>query len=143
MGTASPCFKDKLYCIAIVLLVLLPSNAAAQTCQTGNDMDAPLRTAIANAAQKMQQGFGPLGDVMQEATAYADHFLKTNDELADMQAKLVDQFSKVPAATGPAGVAVQKLANDYNDLAFQAAGATQQIYAAAAAMVYFHSTGGG
>jgi|SRR5215469_5800950 len=52
MGTASPCFKDKLYCIAIVLLVLLPSNAAAQTCQTGNDMDAPLRTAITNAAQR-------------------------------------------------------------------------------------------
>jgi len=52
MGRASPCFKDKLYCIAIVLLVLLPSNAAAQTCQTGNDMDAPLRTAITNAAQR-------------------------------------------------------------------------------------------
>jgi hypothetical protein len=38
--------------MAIVLLALLPWNAAAQTCQTAGDMDATLRTAIANAADR-------------------------------------------------------------------------------------------
>jgi len=52
MGPALRCFQDPLYCMAIFLLALLPSKAAAQTCQTANDMDATLRTAITNAAQR-------------------------------------------------------------------------------------------
>src|SRR5215472_9571411 len=52
MGPASRCFKGQLYSMAMVLLALLPSSAAAQTCQTANDMDATLRTAISNAAQR-------------------------------------------------------------------------------------------
>jgi len=52
MGPALRCFKDQFYCLAILLLAWLPSNAAAQTCQTANDMDATLRTAISNAADR-------------------------------------------------------------------------------------------
>jgi hypothetical protein len=52
MGPSSRFFKGQLYCMAMVLLALLPSNAAAQTCQTANDMDATLRTALTNAAQR-------------------------------------------------------------------------------------------
>jgi len=48
MGPVSRCF-DLLYGMAIVLLALLPGNAGAQTCQTANDMDPALRTAITNA----------------------------------------------------------------------------------------------
>ncbi|HXJ88357.1 MAG TPA: hypothetical protein VMS18_16160 [Candidatus Binatia bacterium] len=43
---------DRLYCIAIVLLTFHSGNATAQTCQTTSDMDATLRTAIANAADR-------------------------------------------------------------------------------------------
>ena len=52
MGPAWRCFKDHSYCMAIVLLALLPWNAAAQTCQTAGDMDATSRTAITNAADR-------------------------------------------------------------------------------------------
>jgi len=52
MGSALRCFMDRLYCMAIVLLTFLPWNATAQTCQTASDMDATLRTAIANAADR-------------------------------------------------------------------------------------------
>ncbi len=51
MGPVSRCF-DLLYCIAIVLLALLPGNAGAQTCQTANDMDPALRAAITSAGQR-------------------------------------------------------------------------------------------
>ena len=52
MGPVSRCFKDQLYCMAIFLLAFLPLNAGAQTCQTANDMDPALRTAITNAGQR-------------------------------------------------------------------------------------------
>ena len=52
MGPVSRCFKDQLYCMAIFLLAFLPGNASAQTCQTANDMDPALRTAITNAGQR-------------------------------------------------------------------------------------------
>jgi hypothetical protein len=52
MGPASRCFKGQFYCMAVVVLAWLTSNAAAQTCQTANDMDAGSRTAITNAAQR-------------------------------------------------------------------------------------------
>src|SRR5215469_11918544 len=52
MGRASRCLKALLYCMAILLLALLPSKSAAQTCQTANDMDATVRTAITNAADR-------------------------------------------------------------------------------------------
>ena len=52
MGPALRCLKDPFYCMAIFVLAWLPSNAAAQTCQTANDVDATLRTAISNAAQR-------------------------------------------------------------------------------------------
>jgi hypothetical protein len=51
MGPVSRRF-DLLYCMAIVLLTLLPGNAGAQTCQTANDMDPALRAAITNAGQR-------------------------------------------------------------------------------------------
>lgn len=51
MGPVSRCFKDQLYCMAI-LLAFLPGSADAQTCQTANDMDPALRTAITNAGQR-------------------------------------------------------------------------------------------
>jgi hypothetical protein len=51
MGRVSRCF-DLLYGMAIVLLAFLPGNAGAQTCQTANDMDPALRTAITNAGQR-------------------------------------------------------------------------------------------
>ena len=51
MGPVSRCFKDQLYCMAIVL-AFLPWNAGAQTCQTANDMDPALRTAITTAGQR-------------------------------------------------------------------------------------------
>jgi hypothetical protein len=51
MGPFSRCFKDQLYCMAI-LLAFLPGSAGAQTCQTASDMDPPLRTAITNAGQR-------------------------------------------------------------------------------------------
>lgn len=51
MGPFSRCF-DPLYCMAVVLLAFLPGNAGAQTCQTANDMDPALRTAITNAGQR-------------------------------------------------------------------------------------------
>jgi hypothetical protein len=38
--------------MAVVLLVVPPWHAAAQTCQTSNDMDVTLRTAITNAADR-------------------------------------------------------------------------------------------
>jgi hypothetical protein len=38
--------------MAILLLALLPSKSAAQTCQTASDMDATARTAITNAADR-------------------------------------------------------------------------------------------
>jgi hypothetical protein len=98
--------------------------------------------AIGVAVDRMTQGFGPLGQVMQDAATATEKMLDTDQQLAARQAQLVEQFTRVPQVTGQAGVAVQKLANDYNDLAWQAAGATQQIYAAAQAMVYFHSVGG-
>ena len=52
MGPASRCFKGHLYCVAIVLLTLLPANAGAQSCQLGSDMDAAVRTAITNAGTR-------------------------------------------------------------------------------------------
>ena len=52
MGPASRCYKAQLYRMAILLLVVPPWNAAAQTCQMSNDMDAALRTAITNAADR-------------------------------------------------------------------------------------------
>ena len=52
MGPVLRCFKDHSSCMAILLLASLPWNAAAQTCQTANDMDATLRTAITNAADR-------------------------------------------------------------------------------------------
>lgn len=52
MARASRCFKAPLYRMAILLLVLPPWNAVAQTCQTANDLDATLRTAITNAADR-------------------------------------------------------------------------------------------
>ena len=51
MGPVSRYVKDQLYCMAI-LLALMPGNAGAQTCQTANDMDPALRTAITNAGQR-------------------------------------------------------------------------------------------
>jgi hypothetical protein len=51
MGPFSRCFKDQLYCMAI-LLAFMPGSAGAQTCQTANDMDPALRTAITNAGQR-------------------------------------------------------------------------------------------
>jgi len=52
MGPTSRCFKDPLYCMAIVLLAILSGNASAQTCQTANDMDPAVRTAITKAGQR-------------------------------------------------------------------------------------------
>ena len=43
---------DLLYGMTIVLLTFLAGSAGAQTCQTANDMDAALRTAITNAGQR-------------------------------------------------------------------------------------------
>jgi hypothetical protein len=51
MGPFSRCFKDQLYCMAI-LLAFLAGSAGAQTCQTASDMDPALRTAITNAGQR-------------------------------------------------------------------------------------------
>jgi hypothetical protein len=52
MGPVLRCFKDQLYCLAIAVLAILPGSTGAQTCQTANDMDAALRTAITNAGQR-------------------------------------------------------------------------------------------
>lgn len=98
--------------------------------------------AVTQAVEKMSTGWGTLGDAMASASTWAAQFVPTTDELVARQGALVDQFGKIPAAAGSAGPAVQKLANDYNELAWQAAGATQQIYSAAQAMIYFHSVGG-
>jgi hypothetical protein len=98
--------------------------------------------AVTQAVERMTSGYGTLGEAMQQADVWAKQFVPTTDELASRQAALIDQFTKIPAATAAAGPSIQKLANDYNELAWQAAGATQQIYSAAAAMVYFHSVGG-
>ena len=52
MARASRCLKASLYRMTILLLALPPWKAAAQTCQTATDMDATLRTAITNAANR-------------------------------------------------------------------------------------------
>ena len=52
MGPVSRCFKDQLYYMAIFLLAFLPPNASAQICQTANDMDPAMRSAITNAGQR-------------------------------------------------------------------------------------------
>lgn len=52
MGPALRFRKNSLYCMAVILLTFLAQNASAQTCQTANDMDATLRTAITNAATR-------------------------------------------------------------------------------------------
>lgn len=52
MGPASRCLKAFFCCMALLILALSPWSAAAQTCQTSNDMDATLRTAITNAADR-------------------------------------------------------------------------------------------
>lgn len=52
MGPASRCFRDQLCRTSLVLLAFLPWNLAAQTCQTANDLDATVRTAITNTADR-------------------------------------------------------------------------------------------
>ena len=52
MGPVARCFKNQLYCMAFALVAILPGNARAQTCQTANDMDPALRSAITNAGQR-------------------------------------------------------------------------------------------
>lgn len=52
MGPAWRCFKEHLYCVAMILLAFLPRTAGGQTCQTENDLDPGLRTAITNTADR-------------------------------------------------------------------------------------------
>ena len=54
MGLASRCCRAQVLSVALFLSVL-PMSVAAQTCQTANDMDATLRTAITNTAQNYFQ----------------------------------------------------------------------------------------
>lgn len=37
------------------LLALLPRGVCAQSCQTSNDIETPIRTAITTAAQRVHQ----------------------------------------------------------------------------------------
>jgi len=62
MGPASRCFKASLCCMALLILALSPRHAVAQTCQTSTDMDATLRTAITNAADRYF-GMAARGDI--------------------------------------------------------------------------------
>jgi hypothetical protein len=52
MGPALRRFQDPLYCMAIALLAFTPLRAGSQTCQTANDMEPGLRSAITNAGQR-------------------------------------------------------------------------------------------
>jgi hypothetical protein len=52
MGPAWRWFNRRSYCISIVLLAFASTNGKAQTCQTANDMDPAVRTAITNAGQR-------------------------------------------------------------------------------------------
>jgi hypothetical protein len=105
---------------------------------TWGDFPAVMR-AITQAVGRMNAGFGILGDVMAGAAAWAERFVPTTQELTDAQAALTQQFTQIPEAAAGAGEAVRKLANEYNDLAWQVYGATQQIYRATTAMRTFES----
>jgi len=52
MGPALRCFQVRVSSLAIALLTFLPLQVGAQTCQTANDMDPAVRTAITNAGQR-------------------------------------------------------------------------------------------
>jgi hypothetical protein len=52
MGPALRCFQVRVSSLAIALLTFLPLRVEAQTCQTANDMDPAVRTAITNAGQR-------------------------------------------------------------------------------------------
>ncbi|HVN21889.1 MAG TPA: hypothetical protein VMU05_24090 [Dongiaceae bacterium] len=52
MGPASRCFNSLVYGVAILAFMAISSAAGAQTCQTANDMDAAVRSAITNAGQR-------------------------------------------------------------------------------------------
>ena len=101
-----------------------------------------VQRALNAEGRHMTAGFGPLGQIMEEAAiSGTDCSRRTSNSKPGRRASR-SNLARMPQVAGQAAVAAQKLANEYNELAWQAAGATQQIYAAAAAMVYFHSVGG-
>lgn len=101
MGPASRCLKASLCCMALLILALSPWNAAAQTCQTSTDMDATLRTAITNAADRYF-GMAARGDSaslrQNSIPSIASNFGQVENTVKDYQQELMGAQAKIKSS---------------------------------------------